>query len=245
MSTKRWISGSLALIFIIVFFSGLMGDQPGAIRAWDFNTLLGTFGNAGNVAPLNTRVNNIVSTLEAHDIDISEIGGGNATITNFRGTGATASGARDGFLFVLTLIPAVMLALGTVKVVEHFGGLDVAQAGLRPLLKPLMGVPGISVIALTASLQSADAGAAATRGLVEQKHLNDRETLIMCAFQFSGGAILSNYFASGAALFPALNEAGIAIGLPLGIILVFKFIGANVMRFVILRFMYKDEQGAF
>jgi len=243
MSTKRWITGSIALIFIIVFFAGVMGDRDDALRAWDFNTILGTFGVAGNVAPLNTRVNNIVSTLEAHDIDISEIGGGNASVTNFRGTGATAAGARDALLFVFTLIPAVMLALGTVKVVEHFGGLDVAQAGLRPLLKPLMGVPGIAVVALTASVQSADAGAAATRGLVEGGHLNDRETLIMCAFQFSGGAALSNYFASGAALFPFLG--GIAVGLPLAIILVFKFIGANVMRFVLLRFMYKDEQGAF
>ena len=243
MTTTRWITGTLALIFIIVFFSGVLGDRDDAWRAWDFNTILGTFGVAGNVAPLNTRVNDIVNTLDAAGIDTSEIGGGNASVTNFRGTGATASGARDGFLFVLTLIPAVMLALGTVKVVEHFGGLDVAQAGLRPLLKPLMGVPGISVIALTASLQSADAGAAATRGLVEQGHLTDREVLIMCSFQFSGGAILSNYFASGAALFPFLG--GIGLGVPLGIILIFKFIGANVMRFVILRFMYKDEQGAF
>lgn len=38
-------------------------------------------------------------------------------------SGQGGSGARDGFLFALGLVPAVMLALGVVVVIDHLGGL--------------------------------------------------------------------------------------------------------------------------
>ena len=44
---------------------------------------------------------------------------------SFRGAGG--SGAKDGFLFALELIPAVILALGIVNVIDGLGGLKAAQ----------------------------------------------------------------------------------------------------------------------
>lgn len=45
--------------------------------------------------------------------------------TNFRGIGG--NGAKDGFMFALTLIPAVILALGLVNVIDGLGGLRAAE----------------------------------------------------------------------------------------------------------------------
>ena len=55
---------------------------------------------------------------------------------SFRGAGG--SGAKDGFLFALELIPAVILALGIVNVIDGLGGLKAAQKIMNPLLKPLL-----------------------------------------------------------------------------------------------------------
>jgi len=62
--------------------------------------------------------------------------------------------------FALTLIPTVMFALGMINVLEHYGALDAARKLLTPLLRPLMNIPGNTGLALIASLQSTDAGAA-------------------------------------------------------------------------------------
>ena len=51
---------------------------------------------------------------------------------SFRGAGG--SGAKDGFLFALELIPAVILALGIVNVIDGLGGLKAAQKLMNPLL---------------------------------------------------------------------------------------------------------------
>ena len=66
---------------------------------------------------------------------------------SFRGAGG--SGAKDGFLFALELIPAVILALGIVNVIDGLGGLKAAQKIMNPLLKPLpAAVPILSLNSL-------------------------------------------------------------------------------------------------
>ncbi|WP_421190028.1 nucleoside recognition domain-containing protein [Aeromonas enteropelogenes] len=207
------IGSYLALAFAIVFFSGLLQSNQW-YGVFDFTTLNGSFG---------TMVQSV-----------SENGDGLKTaMTDMRGKGG--NGARDGFLFALTLIPTVMFALGMINVLEHYGALDAARKLLTPLLRPLMGIPGNTGLALIASLQSTDAGAAMTRQLKDEGLISKRETDVFTMFQFSAGATIVNFFSSGAVLFtltltdgsPAVSSS---IGLAVVVMFAFKFVGANLFR---------------
>ncbi|WP_333001928.1 nucleoside recognition domain-containing protein [Vibrio coralliilyticus] len=203
----------VALAFAVIFFSGLMksGEWYGVL---DFTTLNGSFGQVAY---------NVTETAD----------GVEAATTSLRGKGG--SGARDGFIFALTLIPTVMFALGVINVLEYYGALDAARKLLTPLLRPLMGIPGSSGLALIASLQSTDAGAAMTRQLKDEGRLTKRETDVFTMFQFTAGATIVNFFSSGAVLFTlTLTDGSLAvtssIGLAVAIMFVFKFVGANLFR---------------
>ncbi|WP_114765461.1 nucleoside recognition domain-containing protein [Vibrio rhodolitus] len=203
----------VALAFAVVFFSGLMQSNEW-YGVFDFTTLNGSFGKVAY---------GVQETAE----------GVEAATTSFRGKGG--SGARDGFIFALTLIPTVMFALGVINVLEHYGALDAARKLLSPLLRPLMGIPGSSGLALIASLQSTDAGAAMTRQLKDEGRLTKRETDVFTMFQFTAGAAIVNFFSSGAVLFTlTLADGSLAvsssIGLAVGVMFLFKFIGANLFR---------------
>ena len=50
--------------------------------------------------------------------------------------------AKGGFLFALTLVPSVMLALGFVAIFEHYSALVAASKWLRPVLDTYIEVPG-------------------------------------------------------------------------------------------------------
>ena len=108
----RWY-GYIVLILTILFFSGIFSSAEGPIKALDFTNISGSFGSLG---------------------EITEDAG--TLASDFRGTGG--SGARDAWLFALTLVPAVMLALGVVKVVEHLDGLRAMDAG-KPVEKVAVG----------------------------------------------------------------------------------------------------------
>lgn len=213
----KWY-GYIALIVGILFFSGVFADIEafgGRLQALDFGNVLGRFGALGSV---------------------SEYGADYVTLAgNFRGTGGV--GAQDGFAFALTLIPAVLLALGCVGVIEHLDGLNAAAKLLNPVLRPLMGVPGVSGLGLIASLQSADAGA----GMISELHsgnlLSDKERLIFTQFQFTAGGTLTNFLGSGAAFFPYLATINVPILVPMATIFVFKFVAANFMRVYATRFI--------
>lgn len=84
----------------------------------------------------------------------------------FVGTGGL--GARGGFMFALSLVPSVMLAIGCLEVLSHYGAIKAAHKLLTPLLRPLLGVPGLTGLALITDLQSTDAGAALTKELYDQ-----------------------------------------------------------------------------
>ena len=96
--------GYAALIVAIILFSGIFSASDGWLKVFDFNTLNGSFGK-------------IQGATQALD---------------FRGAGG--SGARDGFLFAFELIPAVILALGLVNVIDGLGGLRAAQKLMTPIL---------------------------------------------------------------------------------------------------------------
>ena len=79
--------------------------------------------------------------------------------------GAGGVSAKAGFLFALSLAPTVMLALGCLEVLTHYGAIRAAHKLLTPLLHPLLSLPGKTGLALITDLQSTDAGAALTKEL--------------------------------------------------------------------------------
>lgn len=141
--------------------------------------------------------------------------------------GAGGLGAREGLLFTITLIPTVMLALGLIQVCESLGALRAAEKIFRPLLKPLMGIPGVCGLAFVSSFTSSDVGAVMTKGLVEDGLITDDERTIFVAYQYAGSATVANTISTGAPLLP------ISI-LPLGVVILLiifvKMVGANLVR---------------
>lgn len=213
MSEKRepavtWKS-YVAFFGALIFFSGVFAEAAGWWKVFDFSVLNGSFGTWETVA---------------------------GKTASFRGSGGT--GARDGFMFALTLLPALIFAIAIIHVVEGYGGLRVAERFLSPLLRPLLGIPGICGLAMIANLQTTDAAAGMTKVLYEEGKLTDRERSVFCGYQISGSAPLSNYFSSGVAVFSVLL---VPIGLPLLVILVFKFIGGNIVRFYLRAVEGKDQ----
>ena len=199
--------GYAAFFFAILIFSGIFSSSEGWLKVFDFNVLNGSFG---------------------------KIEGAEKAFT-FRGAGG--SGARDGFLFTLELIPAVILALGLVNVIDGLGGLKAAQKLMSPILKPLLGVPGISALANIANMQSTDAAAGMVKELADTGEITDQERSVIITYQTSASAFITNYFSSGAAVFSFML---VPIIVPIFVMFIFKIIGANLMR-LYLKTVYKKE----
>ena len=216
---KAGIGAYISLVFAIIFFSGICASKQWW-GVFDFTTLNGNFGTL------------VSSVTEKADV-IS------TTMANFRGKGG--SGAIDGFMFAIGLIPAVMFALAMVTVFEHYGALRAARNLLTPILRPLIGVPGSATLALIASWQSTDGGAALTRQLRDAGELDDVETLNFAAFQLTADATITNFMGSGAVLFTLTVPGSDALAVPtslgvcLGVMLIGKVFAANVMRLLQIR----------
>ncbi len=151
--------------------------------------------------------------------------------------GAGGFSARQGFLFAFSLAPSVMLALGILEILSHYGALRAAHRLMTPLLKPVLGISGITGLALITDLQSTDAGGALTRQLKDDGLIDERELTIMTAWQYSGAGMISNYFATGSALFSVMV---LPVIIPLAVIFVFKFVGGAFVR-VVLDTVYKED----
>ena len=151
--------------------------------------------------------------------------------------GAGGVSAKAGFLFALSLAPTVMLALGCLEVLTHYGAIRAAHKLLTPLLHPLLSLPGKTGLALITDLQSTDAGAALTKELYDEGEINKKELTIMGAWQYSGAGLINNYFAIGSALFSVLK---LPIILPLLLMFGLKFAGGMFVRFV-LNTVYKED----
>lgn len=106
--------GMLALAFGILFFAGVFATVQGA--EW-----LKAFDYSTLIGKFGTMKDPAKAT--------------------FVGMGGVS--ARGGFIFALSLIPSVMLAIGVVDVLDHYGALSAAQKLMTPLFKPLMDVPGL------------------------------------------------------------------------------------------------------
>ena len=154
----------------------------------------------------------------------------------FRGTGGI--GARDGFLFSLTLIPGVMLALGLIEVLAHYGALRAAQFILTPLLKPVLGLKGLTGLALITDLQSTDAGAGLTKGLYDTGLIRRKDLVVMCAWQYAGAGCISNYLTT--VVGGLIQFVLVPIWIPLVVMLCLKFLGGFLVRLVLNTVYRKD-----
>ena len=164
-------------------------------------------------------------------LDLSNLIGEFGTIGeggNFRGTGG--SGARDGFLFTLTLIPTTCLAVGLIDLVEHLGGLKAAAILFNPILRPLLGIPGIAGLAFVSSFTSSDIAAFMTKQLVEDGHMTDDERTVFVAYQYAGSAVVLNTNGTQAALLPIVL---LPVGPLIVILWICKILGANLVRLII------------
>jgi nucleoside recognition membrane protein YjiH len=141
--------------------------------------------------------------------------------------GRGGAGARQGFLYAVTLFPGVMAAMGILAVLAHYGALNVAQFLLTPLFEPLLGVSGRCGLALMTSLQSTDAGAALTRQLYEEGSIGLKGLVVLSAWQYAGSALVAIYFSIVSALFPAFI---VPVWVPLCLIFGLKFLGGALVR---------------
>jgi len=194
---KVGIGGYLALIVAAVFFSGLFSNSEGILRALDFQTYLGSYGK------------------------IAE----NAYSSGIVGNGG--SGVREGFFQAFSIAPVMIFSVAFIGCIEHLGGLKAAQKLLTPLLKPLLGVPGICGIAMILNWQSSDASSAQARELYESGKISRKERERLVAYEFITAACIGVFFSNGAIILPYLT---ISTGLMLVIIIANKFVAANLMR---------------
>ncbi|MGV0082383.1 nucleoside recognition domain-containing protein [Rahnella aceris] len=171
--------------------------------------------------------------------DFTTLGGSFGTMKGETSTfvGAGGVSAKAGFLFALSLVPTVMLALGLLEIFTHYGAIRAAHKLLTPLLKPILGIPGYTGLALITDLQSTDAGAALSKELYDNKQVTKKDVVIMGAWQYSGAGLINNYFSIGSAMFASLTMPVI---IPLVVMFVMKFVGAVFVRFV-LNTVYKRD----
>lgn len=147
---------------------------------------------------------------------------------NFIGTGGSA--ARDGFMMGLNLIPAIMLFCGLLAVFESLGAFKASDILFRPILKPLMGIPGKCGVAFVSSFTGSDVAAVMTRDLYNEGSITDDERTVFVAYQYAGSACINNTITCGA---PILAVSPVALGVVIVVEFVCKLIGANVVRLII------------
>lgn len=128
------------------------------------------------------------------------------------------------------MIPTVCFAVGLIDVVESMEGMKAASKIFNPLLRPLLGIPGIAGIAFVSSFTSSDVASIMTKELFESGEITDDERTIFVAYQYAGSAVILNTINTQAPLLPI---ALLALG-PIILIEIFcKILGANLVRLII------------
>lgn len=139
-------------------------------------------------------------------------------------------GAARGFMEAFLLFPPVMLALGLVEIFEYYGALKVAEKIFHPLLKFILGIPGVAGLAFVMSINCSDAAAIMTRELRQEKELTEDERTTFVAYQYPSTSTIINTLGAGGALLPI---SLLAPGIIIGIQLIVKLIGANLVRLLL------------
>jgi nucleoside recognition membrane protein YjiH len=151
---------------------------------------------------------------------------------DLRGKGG--NGARDGFLYVMTIWPNVTVALAFMNVIEGKRGLLAAQKLMNPVLRPLLGIPGWTGLALiTGFMSSTDGGAALTRNLVDDELITEKELGIFSCFQFICSCGIGAPLSLTGVYLIYLTEVGIPLIYMFGLMIIAKIFAANLMRLYI------------
>ena len=145
--------------------------------------------------------------------------------------------AGKEWLGAVDFTTGVMLALGLIEVLAHYGALRAAQVLMTPLLKPILGVPGYTGLALVTDFQSTDGGAALTRALYDEKRVTRKQLITICAWQYAGAGCINNYYSTVSALFPMFL---CPVWIPVIIIICLKFVGGALIR-TVLSTVYKKD----
>lgn len=162
-------------------------------------------------------------------------------VRNIKGSGG--SGARDGFMYALTVWPSIILALGFINIIEGLDGLKAGQRLLNPLLRPVLGIPGWCGLALVSGLTaSTDASSALTLDLVNNNLITKKELGIFSCFNFTASCFIGSSLTLAGTYVPFLNEVGIPLVLVLIVGVTGKVISANLMRLYI-KITDKNEIG--
>ncbi|KAF5051264.1 nucleoside recognition domain-containing protein [Anaerotignum sp.] len=144
----------------------------------------------------------------------------------FIGSGGT--GAKEGFLQALSLIPAVSFALAMIDTVTELGAMKAAVKLFNPILQPILGIPGSCGISFVATFTSSDVGAVMTKQLYEEGKITDKQRSIFAAYQYAGSAVILNTINTQAPLLPIVL---LAIGPIIILLFLCKLLGANLVRF--------------
>lgn len=202
--------GFVALILTILFLSGIFTNSEGPLSALDYSNVLGTFGTMGSGG-------------QGTDIAFAK---------DFQGIGGV--GVKSAFLLVLSISPGIILAYAVIELFKNYKGDVAAEFVFNPILKPLFGVPGRSIVAITASLTTTDGGAAITKELYDNNYINYKENMILSQFQYSSPAPLINVFSIAAPLAPYIPTQ---LSVCLIVILAMKVLGAILCRIYVNIFM--------
>lgn len=150
------------------------------------------------------------------------------TGANLIGSGGT--GAKDGFMAGFNLIPPVMFFCGLLAVFEELGAFKASDVLFRPLLRPMMGIPGKCGIAFVSSFTGSDVAAVMTKDLYDAGDITDDERTIFATYQYAGSACINNTITGGA---PLVAICPVALGPCIVIMFVCKLVGANIIRLVL------------
>ncbi len=154
--------------------------------------------------------------------------------------GSGGFGAKEGMMVGLSLIPTVMVAQGLLDVCESYGALKAAAKLFHPLLRPLLGIPGIAGLAFVSSFTSSDVGAFITKDMYEKGEITDDERTVFAAYQYAGSGTVNNTVAAGAALVPI---SVLPVGAIIGMIIIVKILGANLVRMYLKIYHKKHPEG--
>lgn len=211
------IAGWVALVMLIVLLSGIFQKAEGPLRAFDFSNLSGAFGTI-----------QVPVVDEDGSIVMGEDGTAEVTKCTYQGKGGT--GAREGIMVAISLLPLTAFAFGLIELCQNLGAMDAAEKLFKHVLRPLYGIPGVCGIAYVASFTSSDIGALMTREMHDNGELTDEERIIFVSYQYPATAVIGNTISTQAALLPCIV---VSSGVAILVLWVCKTIGANLVRLAI------------
>ena len=204
--------GWLALVIMLCMFSGFFANMEGPLQFLRVLDLNTLIGSFGTIGD---------------------------TGANFMGSGG--AGARDGFMFALSLAPGCIFSMGLIEVFSKMGVMEAFQKVFTPILRPLLGLPGSCGLAFVNSLNGSDIAAVLTKELYDNGQITDDERTIFVSFMYPGSAPIGNMISTQAAVLPI---AVMAMGQMILLVIFCKLVGANIVRLIVMRNKKKNAEVA-